>query len=90
MGVQVPRRFHSELIATREGAILHVATSGMSWTVDTGKSWHWLNIRGSTYYPRSVQARDGTIHVFGHIGGDNAYGSVDQAIVMDTFRLSMK
>jgi hypothetical protein len=40
------------------------------------------------HYPRSVQTEDGRIYGFGHIGSDNAYGSVDQAIVMDTFRLT--
>jgi len=34
-----------------------------------------------------VQATDGRILVFGHVGGDNAYGKVDQSIVMDSFRL---
>jgi hypothetical protein len=78
---------HPELLATREGAILHLATTGVSWTTDEGKSWHKFRIPGTTYYPRSIQSSDGTIHVFGHIGGDNSYGSVDQAIVMDSFRL---
>src|SRR5262249_41913928 len=49
-----------------------------------------LNIPGTTYYPRSVQARDGTIHVFGHVGGDDPYGKVDQSIVMDRFRLESR
>ncbi len=86
----LPHSGHPELLATREGAILHVATTGVSWTVDAGQSWHPLNIPGTTYYPRCVQAQDGTIYVFGHIGGDNSYGSVDQAIVMDSFRLVAK
>jgi hypothetical protein len=75
-----------------ERAVLHIATTGVSWTArdDEGESWHQLNIPGTTYYPRSVQAGYGTIHVFEHIGGDNSYGSVDQAIVMDSFRLVAK
>ena len=28
--------------------------------------------------------------VFGHVGGDDAYGKVDQSIVMDSFRLVKK
>ena len=36
-----------------------------------------------------MQARDGRIFVFGHVGGDNAYGTVDQSIVMDSFRLAV-
>lgn len=76
-----------ELLATREGAILHIATSGVHYTVDAGVTWNRLNVPGSNYYPRSLQAADGRIYVFGHLGGDNAYGSVDQHISMDTFRL---
>jgi hypothetical protein len=82
-----PHSGHPELLATREGPILHLATSGIHWTNDGGRSWHKLNIPGTTYYPRSVQARDGTVHVFGHVGGDDPYGRVDQSIVMDRFRL---
>jgi len=50
-----------------------------------------LKVPGTVYsYPRSVQAADGHIFVFGHVGGDNAYGKVDQSIVMDSFRLVKK
>ncbi len=84
----LPHSGQPELLATKEGPILHVATSGVHWTDDVGKSWHKLNIPGAAYYPRSVQAKDGTIFLFGHIGGDNAYGSVDQSIVMDSFKLA--
>jgi len=83
----LPHSGHPELLATREGVVLHVATTGVSWTADAGKSWQRLKVPRTTYYPRSVQAKDGTIFVFGHIGGDNSYGSVDQAIVMDCFRI---
>ena len=76
-----------ELLATREGPILHLATTGVHYTVDAGQSWRKLDIPGTLYYPRSMQAADGRIYVFGHRGGDNAYGAVDQYIAMDTFRL---
>ena len=33
---------------------------------------------------------DGRIYIFAHVGGDDAYGSVDQSIVMDTFRLDVR
>jgi len=69
--------------------ILHVATSGIDWTGDAGRSWHRLNVPPTGYYPRSVQAPDGRIYVFAHVGSDDAYGSVDQSIVMDTFRLDV-
>ena len=49
-----------------------------------------MKVPGAAYYPRSVQAADGRIFVFGHVGGDNAYGKVDQSIVMDSFRLKVK
>jgi hypothetical protein len=85
-----PHSGHPELLACREGVVLHLTTSGTHWTQDGGQSWHRLNIPGSHYYPRSVQARDGRIHVFAHVGSDNAYGTVDQSIVMDTFRLNVR
>jgi hypothetical protein len=84
----LPHSGQPELLATREGAILHLATNGIHWTRDAGESWHKLDAPGTAYYPRSVQARDGRIFVFGHVGGDDAYGKVDQSIVMDSFRLT--
>ena len=77
-----------ELLATREGAVLHIATSGVHYTLNAGQTWRRLDIPGSKYYPRSLQTEDGRIYVFGHVGSDNAYGSVDQSIVMDTFHLA--
>jgi hypothetical protein len=82
-----PHSGHPELLATREGPILHVATSGIHYTEDAGKTWHKLNVPGSGYYPRAVQARDGWIYVFAHIGSDDPYGKTDQSIIMDRFRL---
>ena len=84
-----PHSGHPELVATREGVVLHIATNGTWWTADRGGHWTKLDIRGSAYYPRSVQLHDGTIMVVGHVGGDNAYGAVDQAIVMDTYRIQV-
>jgi len=86
----LPHSGQPELLATKEGPVLHVATSGVHWTDDAGKSWHKLDVPGTAYYPRSLQAKDGTIFVFGHIGGDDAYGKVDQSIVMDRFKLMNK
>ena len=82
-----PHSGHPELLATREGVVLHLATTGIHATRDAGQSWHKLDLPGTSYYPRSVQSADGRIFVFGHIGGDDEYGKVDQSIVMDTFRL---
>jgi len=86
----LPHSGQPELLATREGPILHVATSGIHWTTDAGKSWNPLMVPGTAYYPRSVQSVDGRIFVFGHVGGDDPYGKVDQSIVMDSFRLQKK
>ena len=82
-----PHSGHPDVLATREGPILHVATSGVHWTTDAGKTWHKLNVPGTSYYPRAIQASDGRIFVFGHVGGDDAFGKSDQSIVMDSFRL---
>jgi hypothetical protein len=86
----LPHSGQPELLATREGPILHLATSGIHWTTDAGQSWNPLEVPGTAYYPRSVQASDGRIFAFGHVGADDAYGAVDQAIVMDSFRLAGK
>lgn len=85
-----PHSGHPELLATREGAVIHAATSGLHWTVDAGKTWHELNVPATRYYPRSVQTPDGWIYIFWHVGGDNAYGAVDQSIGMDRFRLAVE
>jgi hypothetical protein len=60
---------HPELLAAREGPVLHFAPGGVHWTSDAGKTWNRLNVPGTGYYPRSVQAADGRIFVFGHVGG---------------------
>jgi hypothetical protein len=85
-----PPSGHPELLATREGPILHVATSGIHYTNDAGTTWQKLDVPGSAYYPRAVQAPDGRIYVVAHIGSDDAYGALDQSIVMDRFRLIKK
>ena len=84
----LPHSGQPELLATREGPVLHVATSGIHWTSDAGQNWQKLDVPGTAYYPRSVQTKDGRILVFGHVGGDDPYGKVDQSIVMDSFRLT--
>jgi hypothetical protein len=37
-----------------------------------------------------VQTADGRIFLFGHVGGDDTYGAVDQSVVVDSFRLEKK
>jgi hypothetical protein len=85
-----PHSGHPELLATREGVVLHLATAGVHATADSGTTWHRLDLPGTSYYPRSVQSEGGRIFVFGHIGGDDEYGKVDQSIVMDSFRLERR
>ncbi|MCC6796907.1 MAG: exo-alpha-sialidase [Candidatus Hydrogenedentes bacterium] len=93
-GVVVPAPFphsgHPELLATQEGPILHLATSGVHYTSDAGESWQMLDVPGTAYYPRAIQMPDGQILVFAHVGSDDPYGAVDQSIVMDSFRLKPK
>ena len=84
-----PHSGHPNLLATREGIVMHIATSGIHWTSDAGQSWHRVPGRGTNYYPESVQTKDGQILITSHIGGDNAYGSVDQSILLESFRLKV-
>ena len=89
-----PHSGHPDLLVTKEGIILHIATTGVDWTDDAGAAWHPLHFEKlkepykSRYYPRTVQMNDGRIIVISHVGSDNYYGSkIDQSITMDTFRL---
>ncbi|MEO7300792.1 MAG: sialidase family protein [Verrucomicrobiota bacterium] len=88
----LPHSGHPELLMTKEGVILHIATSGMHWT-ENGETWtpvEFPNLKEgyhSRYYPKSIQADDGTIYIFGHVGSDNDYKAKDQSVVMETFNL---
>ena len=79
-------------LMTQEGVILDLGGSGSHWSDDMGQNWHDLIVNGkelrTPYYPQAVQTADGTIVLVGHIGSDNSYGTVDQSIVMQSFRLS--
>jgi hypothetical protein len=85
-----PHDGHPELLLTREGVILHVAPTAISWTADRGKTWTKLDSPGTGYYPHAVQLDDGTILAVGHIGNDDPYGKTDQAIVLNRLRLEVK
>ena len=78
------------VLYTKEGLILHLATDGVYWTADTGKTWKRLDIPGTPYYPEAMQLKDGTILCVGHNGSDDQYGTVDQSIVQQTFRLKVR
>ena len=54
---------------------------------DTRQSWRKLSIPGTAYYPRTIQADDGRIFVFGYVSADDPYGKTDQSIVMSSFLL---
>jgi hypothetical protein len=84
----IPHSGHPELLATREGVVLNLATDGIAWTRDEGKTWAYLEGRPrSGYYPRSMQLPDGRIFCVYHAGGDDYYGRTDQRIEAITFRL---
>ncbi len=98
MGMPEPTPFphsgHPELLATSEGLILNFATTGTHYTADGGRSWAPVALSAdgefsSDYYPVSVQAEDGTVYVFSHVGGDDNYGERDQAVVMARFKLAV-
>lgn len=96
------------LVLTKENVLLHIQDSGSRYSLDFGSSWGELKSTGDSprvfvtkYYPRAVQAADGTIVVTSHNTGDDAYmprwpnGSVangskflkDEHIWGQTFRL---
>ncbi len=85
--VPMPHSGFPELLKTREGSILHIATDGVWQTNPDLHTWTRLDLPASPYYPRAMQLKDGRILVVGHVGGDDEYGKVDQTIVMQTFRL---
>jgi len=86
-----PHSGHPELVATRSGAVLHVATSGISATTDGGDNWQHLALDdglpalrdepATPYYPKAIELPNDEILIIGHVGGDNGYGAVDQSIV---------
>ena len=93
-----PHSGHPEMLRTREGIVLHVATSALSASADEGQSWTHFDLApetnwhgwcgpGSPYYPKAVHLPNGEILVVGHVGGDNGYATIDQAIVGMRFRL---
>lgn len=82
------------ILLTREGVILHLATSESHWSADMGKTWNKLTVGDSPlstyYYPKAIQMHDGLIICVGHLGSDDVYGTVDQCIKQQTFRLKVQ
>ncbi len=85
----LPHSGYPMVMYTKEGVILHLATDGIKWTSDLGKTWTKLDIPGTPYYPKAIQLKDGRIVVVGHNGSDDKYGTVDQSIQMQVFRLKV-
>ncbi len=81
------------VLGTPEGLILHLATGESHWSADTGKTWNKLMVDGKPlstyYYPRAIQLAGGLILCAGHLGSDDVYGTVDQCIKLQTFRIRM-
>ena len=68
------------LVLTKDNTLLHIQASGSRYSRDFGSSWSVLKHAGpggavftTQYYPRAVEAEDGTIVVTSHHGGDDAY-----------------
>jgi hypothetical protein len=85
----IPHSGYPLVIKTKEGVILHLGTNGVHWTADEGKTWNLTDIPGTAYYPKGFQFKDGKIIVIGHVGGDDVYGTVDQSIKQQTFKLKI-
>ena len=85
-----PHSGQPELLMTREGVLLHIASNGVWWTADRGNRWQKLDLPGSAYYPSAIQKEDGSILVISHVGSDDPYGKVDQSIVQDVFRIKVQ
>jgi sialidase-1 len=89
-----PHSGYPSVLLTREGVILHMATGESHWSTDVGKTWHKLLVDGKPlgthYYPKTIQLADGRIVCIGHRGSDDVYGTVDQAVVQQTFRLKVQ
>jgi photosystem II stability/assembly factor-like uncharacterized protein len=87
--VPFPHSGYPLIITTKEGLILHCATDGIYYTADQGKTWNRLDVRGTAYYPKGLQLKDGKIIIIGHIGSDDIYGTVDQSVFQQTFKLKI-
>jgi hypothetical protein len=84
----LPPGGHPELLAARGGPVLYASAQGLWYTDDAGSTWRKLpGSHPSDYYPRSVQAADGTVYVLSHRGGDFWYGEGDESIVLQKLRL---
>ena len=74
-----PHSGHPDVLRTREGLVLHLATSAISASADDGQSWTHFELApatawqgwcgpGTPYYPKAVHLPNGEILVLGHVG----------------------
>ena len=87
----VPHSGYPMVLYTQEGLILNFQREAIYWTADLGKHWDELNVNVSaiTWYPKALQLADGKIICISHVGFDDEYGTVDQSIFQQTFRLKV-
>ena len=87
----VPHSGHPMIVYTQEGIILNFQRDAIYWTADLGKHWAALNVNvpAITWYPNAMQLADGKIICISHVGLDDEYGTVDQSIFQQTFRLKV-
>jgi hypothetical protein len=88
--LDIPHSGHPEVIATREGILLHSSTEGFWGSDDEGDTWTRIEtLPQSAYYPHSVQLADGRILVVGHNGGDSGYPpTADMMLWKVSFRIT--
>jgi hypothetical protein len=87
--VPMPHSGFPCLVKLPDGSILHIATDGVWRTPADLSTWTRLpDAPASPYYPQATLLKDGRVLVVGHVGSDDEYGKVDQAIVAQTFRVN--
>ncbi len=85
MTMPIPRNQYTEYWLDHGGAAY-----SSRWLNHTLAAWVRLSIPGTKYYPRALQLADGKIICMGHVGSDNVYGTMNQSIVEQSFRLKVK
>ena len=95
---EIYRRNHfvPETVCMTDDGILVgcIRQSLYQWSDDLGLTWQPLdgapNLRPEMYQPWIHHLGDGRIACAGHVGEDNAFGDVDQSLVIHTFTVSVK
>jgi len=95
---EIYRRNHfvPETVCMTDDGILVgcIRQSLYQWSDDLGLTWQPLdgapNLRPEMYQPWIHHLGDGRIACAGHVGEDNAFGDMDQSLVIHTFTVSVK